>query len=321
MFQYRFHPAKAVSFDGSTLTIDDERARRTVSLAKFNITPQGLLSAMAAPGEAQPEVRRLLHEFLVRGLIVEHHPELSTDARLSRSQGYLATLCNDPQRAQQRISNQRVLVLGVGGTGTVVIQHLVAAGVRDFVLLDHDKVELSNFNRQFLWRSSEVGASKLERTATWIEERAGNPAVTTIEQLLTSGDDVAQLLLDHPDVTVVASCIDTPAGAERLVVDAALRQGKPVMTGAVGVEFGHVGPLFIPEHRPCLACWYPETAAGSGVTPWSHGVTNTLIGALMAQRILEWVVDPTLVRQPARMTLEFGSLDVKSTPAPDCGHA
>ncbi|PRB38504.1 hypothetical protein CQ020_20690 [Arthrobacter sp. MYb23] len=320
MFHYEFHPAKTVTFDEETLTIEDEYSRRTVALLQHDATASLLHAAMTDPSTADAAMRRLLNALVERHVIIERHPHVEMDERQSRSLGYLATRSKAPQLAQQQIGNQCVLVLGVGGTGTVLIQHLVAAGVRRFVLVDHDAVELSNFNRQFLWRTSDVGAAKLETTKAWISERVEDPDIQTVDRRISSESDVSLVLGEYPSVTVVASCIDSPAGIEQQVVAACLSAGLPVMTGAVGVDLGHVGPFFSPRQKVCLACWYGSRAAKQAVTPWSHGVTNTLVGALMAQRVLDWAMDPDTDGEPTRMTVEFNSLTIHRSLARDCAH-
>lgn len=320
MFYYDFHPAKAVTLDEETLTVIDERSRRTVALRKHGATASRLRAAMAAPSTAGPAMLTLLKGLLERQVIIERYSHIDVDERQSRSFGYLATRTTAPQLAQQQISDQVVLVLGVGGTGTVLLQHLVAAGVSRFVLVDHDTIELSNFNRQFLWRTADIGASKLDRTAAWISERVPHPDVTLVDRHISSEEDVRSVLMENPSISVVASCIDSPTGIEQLVVRECLKQGKPVMTGAVGVDFGHVGPFFTPRHNACFTCWYGSPDTLQPVTPWSHGVTNTLVGALMAQRIIEWAINPDSHHDLLRMTVEFGSFTVNRSSTPDCVH-
>ena len=58
--------------------------------------------------------------------------------------------------------------IGVGGVGNFVVQNLAMAGVRHFVLVDPDRVELSNLSRQILFRESDVGRSKVNAAADWI---------------------------------------------------------------------------------------------------------------------------------------------------------
>ena len=61
-----------------------------------------------------------------------------------------------------KISQSRILILGCGGTGTHVAWNLAALGIRNFVLIDDDKVELSNLNRQLLYDLNDIGTYKVD---------------------------------------------------------------------------------------------------------------------------------------------------------------
>ena len=61
---------------------------------------------------------------------------------------------------QKKIKNSSVLIIGMGGLGNPLLTYLVAAGVGNIGIVDHDKVELGNLNRQILFNSSDVGKFK-----------------------------------------------------------------------------------------------------------------------------------------------------------------
>ena len=65
-------------------------------------------------------------------------------------------------KGQQKLAQAKVLIVGVGGLGCSVAQHLVASGVGNIGLLDHDLVDISNLNRQILFTESDVGKEKVE---------------------------------------------------------------------------------------------------------------------------------------------------------------
>lgn len=318
---YSFNPSKTVTIDGDTLVVEDERARRTLPLRSFGVTAQQLRELLERPKSATGRQAALLDGLLRFKVVVESECAVAIDERQSRSEGYLATQIIAPRAAQQELTQQEVMILGMGGTGSIVLQHLVAAGIGHYVLADFDVVELSNLNRQFLWRSADVGASKLELARQYVTDRLEAPKVATTPLRIETGDDVAELLREHPGVTMVVSCIDTPVGIESQVVSASLAAQTPVMTGSVGVEFGHVGPLFTPPLTGCVTCWYDSSRPTRPVPRWSYGVTNSLIGVLMAKHILEFLVSPAGTRPPHRTTIEFATMQTFQTQtAQQCPH-
>src|SRR5687768_9081043 len=76
---------------------------------------------------------------------------------------------------QIKLKSAKVLIVGVGGLGSPVSLYLAAAGVGTLGLIDFDQVEMSNLQRQILFRSSEVGKSKAERAAAHLAEL--NPGI------------------------------------------------------------------------------------------------------------------------------------------------
>ena len=71
---------------------------------------------------------------------------------------------------QKKIKNSRVLIIGIGGLGCPLISYLSSSGVCNIGIVDHDKVELSNLNRQILFNSSDVGKFKVVQAKTKIKE-------------------------------------------------------------------------------------------------------------------------------------------------------
>lgn len=318
---YTQNPSVSITFRDGLLIVEDERRQRTVDLDAHRLSEEVVRAAIIDVHRAPASARSLVEALVGIGalLLVEESP--LPDERQSRSLGYLASKVGDPQAAQHRLSLANVMVLGVGGTGSVVLQHLVGAGVRNFVLVDHDTVELSNLNRQFLFSAGDVGASKLEVARTYVDDRAVDAQVEIVERRIEARADMDELLAERPHVSIVVCCIDGPPGIEPQVVAAGLAARTTVMTGAVGIEFGHVGPLFTAGSRPCLPCWYTSRRDPASVPRWSHGVTNTLIGALMAQQVSEWALGmPGLSAE--RMTMDFETLEVhRFRPDPVCDHA
>ena len=62
---------------------------------------------------------------------------------------------------QKKIKNSKILIIGMGGLGCPLITYLAAAGVCNIGIVDHDKVEISNLNRQTLFNSSDIGKFKV----------------------------------------------------------------------------------------------------------------------------------------------------------------
>jgi molybdopterin/thiamine biosynthesis adenylyltransferase len=71
---------------------------------------------------------------------------------------------------QKKIKNSKILIIGMGGLGCPLITYLASAGVCNIGIVDHDKVELSNLNRQTLFNSSDIGKFKVAQAKKKIKK-------------------------------------------------------------------------------------------------------------------------------------------------------
>ena len=182
---------------------------------------------------------------------------------------------------QQRLKAARVLVVGAGGLGSPICLYLAAAGVGEIRVVDADRVESSNLQRQIIHRDDQIGAPKVQSAAQ--QMRAINPfiSVKTYESRLdvgTAADLIrgCDLVLDGSDNFETRDLVNRVCTA----------QGVALISGALTAWEGQVS-LFDPKNgTPCYHCVFPEkplpgmvpACAEAGVVAPLPGV----IGSLMA---------------------------------------
>ncbi len=154
---------------------------------------------------------------------------------------HFATLDAPRAEFQRRLGRSHVLQLGTGGLGSNVLQSLAGLGVGRLTLLDHDVVEPRNFARQFLYRESHIGASKVRRAADWIRAFDSRIEVATVERRVEGPGDVAGLL---DGVDLVVSGIDRPASVDQWVNEACVGARVPRR------HAGHRARLLLRRPRP-----------------------------------------------------------------------
>jgi molybdopterin-synthase adenylyltransferase len=163
-----------------------------------------------------------------------------------------ATLGHSKEEMQQRLLAANVLILGVGGLGSMVLMHLVGAGVGRFTLLEHDVVEERNFSRQFIYRHADIGRAKVERASEWVREYSPSTEVRALNRLITSSRDVAELL-DGTGTDLVISAVDTPPlEIGPWVNRACVEADVPHIRGGMGVQSHYVS--VDPGRSPCVEC-------------------------------------------------------------------
>lgn len=206
---------------------------------------------------------------------------------------------------QRTLSRARVLLIGLGGAGGTAAQGLVASGVGQLHCVDFDVVELSNLNRQVLYRERDIGRSKVEAAVESLRALNSDVAVTGEVDEVRDVDDLLRLLRPGPDRSgsydLLVLGADRPAALRAWTNRACLATGTPWIDG------GYQGPLvtvgaYVPGRSGCLECFrttqarsrelglppgrHPDTV--SPRMPWSpvNAVTASLAGALFVYAAL-----------------------------------
>ena len=193
---------------------------------------------------------------------------------------------------QERLAAGSVLVVGAGGLGSPAALYLAAAGVGRIGLVDHDRIELSNLQRQILFATNEVGAGKACTARARL--LALNPAVQVVAhaEKLTAGN-AAALVADYD---VVLDGTDRLA-TRYLINDACVLLARPLVSAAIH-RFEGQAMTYLPGRSPCYRCLYPESpedlipnCATAGVLGVLPGVMGS-IQATEALKILLGIGEP-----------------------------
>lgn len=206
------------------------------------------------------------------------------------------------EEGQGKLKSSYVVIVGIGGLGCASATYLTAAGVGCISIVDFDTVELSDLNRQILYREGDIGKKKVVVAQRRLSKL--NPAVEITpvfaritEENISSIIDGAQIVVDGLDNL-----------SSRLVVNSAcVRHNIPYIYGGVSRLRGMITTI-IPGKTPCLACIYPEeTQWGGGLGVL--GVVPALIANLQALEAIKLIIggSPSL----AGRLLSFNGDDMK----------
>jgi molybdopterin-synthase adenylyltransferase len=165
--------------------------------------------------------------------------------------GGFASLSHSAADYQQRLLDAHVVVLGVGGLGSVCLMCMAGLGVGRLTLVDDDAVELRNFVRQFIYRERDIGQPKVERAAAWAQQFDPTVKVHAIKRRISGPEDVAPLLGDAD--LVIAGVDHPPVSIDLWVNEACVAAGVPyVRGGCYGREVMYWS--VDPGRTPCRAC-------------------------------------------------------------------
>ena len=226
---------------------------------------------------------------------------------------------------QRRLKSARVLCIGAGGLGSPAALYLAAAGVGTIGLVEFDRVDVTNLQRQILYTHDEVGQPKLPAAAARL--RAANPYITINMHDTRFTSDVALDLLRGYDIVVDG----TDNFATRyLVNDACVLARKPNVYGSIFRFEGQVS-VFAAPGGPCYRCLHPEppppgliqNCAEGGVL----GVLPGIIGTIQATEAIKLSIgqgSPLIGRFLVfdALGMKFRELRLNRDPAcPACGDA
>jgi molybdopterin/thiamine biosynthesis adenylyltransferase len=219
------------------------------------------------------------------------------------------------REGQERLKRARVVIAGSGGLGSAVSMYLVAAGVGTIRLIDHDKVELSNLNRQVLHWDKDVGRRKVVSASEKLSSL--NPGVTieAVDETINEGN--VERLVAGFDM-IVDAMDNFPV---RLMLNkAALDRNIPFFYGGVHGFEGRAMTI-IPGRTACLKCVYHGSIPGDKIPV--IGATPAIIGSIQATEVIKYIVgigellaDTLLVYNG--LDMEFTRFRVKKDPG--CEH-
>lgn len=177
---------------------------------------------------------------------------------------------------QQLLRDSSVLIVGVGGLGCAAAPYLVGAGLGRVLLTDIDRVDVSNLQRQLLYRQDDVGRDKLAAATEAL--RALNPDCQ-IEALAGPLDDAA-LLAAARSVDVVLDCSDN--FPTRFAVNRACHAARRPLVSGAAIRFeGQIAVFDLRRGGPCYACLYPDDpTADAAETCEEAGILGPVVGTI-----------------------------------------
>ncbi len=186
---------------------------------------------------------------------------------------------------QARLASARVAVIGAGGVKSSLLMALVAAGIGHIRLVEFDHVDLSNLNRQVLYRTSDIGQQKGIRAQATLQDLNPEVDIELVNEKLTSSN--IEALLGGYQFIVEGG--DSPAG-RNLVNTFSLGAQIPFVHASAQFSYGYVFSVVPEEQTACFACFFPRDYTREEHTgPVPVNVLSTLVaGTLGAAEVLRW---------------------------------
>ena len=190
---------------------------------------------------------------------------------------------------QQKLKSAKVLVLGMGGLGCPLSVYLASLGIGTIGIVDNDKVELSNLNRQIIYNTNDIGKYKVDVAKNKIK-LINKDIIIKSHKIRVNKINVEKLIKNFDIV-----CDGTDNFKTRLLVnDHALKQKKILISAAVSGFDGHIFKFNFKKKTPCYRCFLPEipeqnnNCEAEGVIPTITGIMGTLQANEVVNSILNF---------------------------------
>ncbi len=189
---------------------------------------------------------------------------------------------------QKKIKKAKILIIGIGGLGCPLLLYLASSGINNIGIVDHDKIELGNLNRQILFDSSDLGKYKVYQAKEKIKKIYNQIKIKTFKNKITKKN--INPILKKYDII----CDGTDNFNTRLLINDYCKKNKKILISAAISKFN--GQLFkfnFKEKIPCFRCFMPQQPVQEmncdieGIFPPVAGI----LGSLQANEVLKTILN------------------------------
>jgi len=201
-----------------------------------------------------------------------------TDREIQRYSRQIAFI---GEEGQERLKAAHVVLAGAGGLGCPAALYLAVAGLGRLTIIDSDRVEMTNLNRQILHWEQDIGQNKTASARDKLEAMNSDLIIKDVCELITGQNAVALT----GQATLIIDALDNFPARYALNL-AALAHGIPCIHGAVSGYDGHLTTV-IPGETACLQCIFPDPPGGSEFP--IIGTTAGIIGLMQAHEAIKFL--------------------------------
>lgn len=186
------------------------------------------------------------------------------------------------EEGQEKLKRTKVVVAGAGGLGSASLTYLAEAGIGTIRLIDNDKVEISDLNRQILYWAEDIGRQKTDSASERLRRLNPEIGIEAINEMINKSN-ASRLVGDFDLIVDAMDNLPTRYILNRV----ALQKNIPFFHGAVSGFEGRVMTI-IPGETACLNCVY------RGRVPEKKslviGATPAIIGSIQVTEVIKYIL-------------------------------
>ena len=189
---------------------------------------------------------------------------------------------------QKKIFKSKVLIIGIGGLGCPLLTYLAASGVGTIGIVDHDRVELSNLNRQTLFVTKDIGKFKVLQAKNYINKINKKIKIKTF-RLKVSLSNIKSIIKGFDII-----CDGTDNYETRYIINDQCKKSKKVLISAAISKFdGHLYKFNFRKNGCCYRCFMPDKPNEENNCD-AEGIFSPvagILGSLQASEVLKTILD------------------------------
>ena len=189
---------------------------------------------------------------------------------------------------QKKISSARVLIVGVGGLGCPLALYLTNTGIENIGIVDNDKVDVSNLNRQILFNTTDVGKYKVVQARKFLKKINKKVKINIYKYRLTKKN--IKNIINKYDI--ICDCSDNFT-TRYLLNNFCFKSKKILISAAISKFDAHIFNFNFTKNVPCYKCFMPEIpnvenkCDTEGILPTVAGIA----GSLQANEVIKSILD------------------------------
>lgn len=194
-------------------------------------------------------------------------------------------------KGQEKLKQAKVLIVGVGGLGSIASLLLVGAGVGEIGIIDNDEVSLTNLHRQIIYRESQIGEKKTEMAKENLRELNSDCKINCYNEFL-SEENAEKIIKDYD---IVVDCCDNFA-TRYVINDACQRLKKPFVYSSISDFEGQVSLLNCEEDSANYRTLFPEKnllKEESNKNKAVIGVLPSITASIASNEVIKFLTDYT----------------------------
>ncbi len=226
---------------------------------------------------------------------------------------YLEQYNSEPEKLLKKLNRACVCIVGVGGIGGNILQILVSSGIKNFILIDFDKVEYSNLNRQFYYSIDDIDKYKVDVCKEKLLKFDSTIKCYTFCTKIENQEQLLNVISKHT-IDVLVSAADSPIGIRNILKKVAKIIQCAYVEGSLGVDYGK----YIFEEPSHLLVDYENKKIDDNIKVLnkqvpcgSFGATNSIICSFMAMDIINYLLGVKQWSDGKKILFDFNEMNYK----------